>query len=78
MYPTYTDIDECVSATTNLCQQQCINTDGSYFCACYDGYQLIEGTNQCEGIPLPHDIVELRIPVYNIIIIMQISMNVMT
>ena len=48
MRPTYTDIDECM-VIINLCQQLCINTDGGYFCACNDGYQLIEGTNQCEG-----------------------------
>lgn len=44
----YVDIDECLQ-NSNLCQQLCVNTDGSYTCACMDGYQLIKGTNQCEG-----------------------------
>ena len=33
----------------SLCEQICINTNGGYFCSCWDGYNLIEGTNQCEG-----------------------------
>ena len=42
------DIDECLLNDT-LCEQLCVNTDGSYSCACMEGYQLIEGTNQCQG-----------------------------
>ena len=42
------DIDECALNAT-LCEQLCINTDGSYTCACNEGHQLIEGTNQCQG-----------------------------
>ena len=42
------DINECVQNTT-ICQQLCINTDGSYTCACINGYQLVEGINQCRG-----------------------------
>ena len=47
----FADIDECLLKDT-LCRQVCINTDGSYFCDCMDGYQLIEGTNQCQGVCL--------------------------
>ncbi|PVD35905.1 hypothetical protein C0Q70_02874 [Pomacea canaliculata] len=35
------DEDECALPTTNRCQQQCINTIGSYFCHCnQSGYEL--------------------------------------
>ena len=44
----HADINECVQ-NTSLCQQLCINTDGGYTCSCRSGYQLIEGTNQCQG-----------------------------
>lgn len=33
----------------DLCDQICMNTAGSYFCSCEDGFQLLEGTNKCEG-----------------------------
>ena len=50
------DIDECILNDT-LCHQVCVNTDGSYFCDCLEGYQLIADTDQCEGIKLyKHDI----------------------
>ena len=26
-----------------------MNTDGSYFCSCMDGFELVKGTNQCIG-----------------------------
>ncbi len=43
------DIDECAQNNT-ICSQVCVNTRGDYVCSCFDGYQLIEGTNQCEGM----------------------------
>ena len=44
------DFDECDSAANNTCEQECINTEGSYYCACYQGYQFIEGSDtNCEG-----------------------------
>lgn len=33
------DINECKEGT-NECQQQCVNTAGSYGCSCVDGYSL--------------------------------------
>ena len=32
-----------------LCDQICVNTDGSYFCSCIGGYVLEKGTNMCVG-----------------------------
>ena len=43
------DLDECASNST-LCTQRCVNTDGSYFCDCNEGYRIKVGTNQCDGI----------------------------
>ena len=44
-----TDIDEC-SLNATLCGQLCTNTDGGYTCSCENGYQLIDGSSECEGI----------------------------
>ncbi len=44
-----TDLDECAAAPT-LCEQVCNNTVGSYECSCVQGYQLVAGTSQCEGV----------------------------
>ena len=41
------DIDEC-SNGTDLCEQKCVNTEGSYHCECMNGYQLKNATH-CEG-----------------------------
>ncbi|XP_058835886.1 fibrillin-1-like isoform X2 [Topomyia yanbarensis] len=40
------DHDECRLATDNNCQQKCVNTDGSYSCECYTGYEKNE-LGQC-------------------------------
>ena len=47
-YMFHADINECLLNET-LCGQLCNNIDGSYFCSCQEGYQLIEGTVECEG-----------------------------
>ncbi|XP_029314869.1 epidermal growth factor-like protein 6 [Cottoperca gobio] len=47
---TCVDIDECVTGR-NLCpyNRQCVNTFGSYFCKCQDGYDLkyVDGKYDC-------------------------------
>uniref|UniRef100_A0A3Q1CDI0 EGF-like-domain, multiple 6 n=1 Tax=Amphiprion ocellaris TaxID=80972 RepID=A0A3Q1CDI0_AMPOC len=47
---TCVDIDECVTGK-NLCpyNRQCVNTFGSYYCKCQDGYDLkyIDGKYDC-------------------------------
>lgn len=41
-----TDIDEC-STNTDSCQQQCINTEGSYLCDCGEGFALNSDGRTC-------------------------------
>ena len=45
----YLDVDECSSNETNSCQFACINTVGSYKCACPTGYHLSADGKKCEG-----------------------------
>lgn len=40
------DIQEC-SDGTHSCSQICNNTEGSYHCLCFDGYQLSEDGFMC-------------------------------
>ena len=46
----YADLDECAAPSSNLCQQTCINTAGSYQCACHDGFQLQDDGRSCKCI----------------------------
>ena len=39
---TCQDIDECMEDSDG-CSQQCVNTAGSFVCACDDGYTLFNG-----------------------------------
>ena len=48
-----TDIDEC-SDGLDMCEQYCVNTNGSYFCECSDGDVLHDGFN-CRGKYKEHD-----------------------
>lgn len=43
----YTDIDEC--QYSSICLQKCINTEGSYKCACKPGFKL-ENEKDCVDI----------------------------
>ena len=45
----YLDVDECSSNETNSCQFACINTIGSYKCACPTGYHLSADGKKCQG-----------------------------
>ena len=47
---TQIDIDECANDTMNNCEQRCINTQGSFLCACGTGYQLNNDGMTCSGI----------------------------
>ena len=41
-------MDEC-SLNTTACTHNCTNTNGSYGCACLDGYQLEADQHNCTG-----------------------------
>ena len=40
------DINECAMGTSD-CSQICENTNGSYLCDCYYGYQLLSNNKTC-------------------------------
>ncbi|XP_046859638.1 uncharacterized protein LOC124452992 isoform X3 [Xenia sp. Carnegie-2017] len=45
------DVDECQMKTRNiLCEQKCLNTQGSYRCLCYEGYKLGNDLHTCHDI----------------------------
>ena len=48
VYISYTDVDECAGSPP-VCSQQCINTMGSFTCACDHGYQLARDGIKCDG-----------------------------
>lgn len=45
----FTDINECLIAGSNQCNQNCHNTVGSYTCSCRDGYSLDSNRFGCSG-----------------------------
>uniref|UniRef100_A0A8C3V6E4 EGF like domain multiple 7 n=1 Tax=Catharus ustulatus TaxID=91951 RepID=A0A8C3V6E4_CATUS len=48
-----TDVDECASQSHG-CSQLCINTAGSFHCACQDGFSLAADDKSCQPlVPLP-------------------------
>ena len=44
----YLDVNKC-GMLTGGCQHQCINTNGSYFCRCNDGFFLNGNGKTCTG-----------------------------
>ena len=42
------DVDECAIGR-DLCDQVCINTVGSYSCACSSGYEIAADRRTCKG-----------------------------
>ena len=45
------DTDECLLNKDNrFCSQMCINTNGSYYCLCNDGFLLQSDNYNCIGI----------------------------
>ena len=50
MFAGVVDIDECAEGAEGAvsCNHTCVNTNGSYFCGCDDGYVLQDNFN-CRG-----------------------------
>ncbi|XP_068609168.1 epidermal growth factor-like protein 7 [Brachionichthys hirsutus] len=46
-----TDVDECGEG--RRCAQECVNTAGSYRCACADGFRLAGDGFSCRSLPPP-------------------------
>ena len=42
------DVNEC-SDGLHSCEQMCNNTQGSYQCLCFDGYELTSDGYSCQG-----------------------------
>ena len=49
----FTDINECKTNNAN-CAQQCVNTNGSYYCKCQLGYSRNPDNITCESIHVLH------------------------
>ncbi|KAJ7305195.1 hypothetical protein JRQ81_011103 [Phrynocephalus forsythii] len=45
----FKEVDECSRANNGGCEQRCINTLGSYKCACDPGYELASDKRRCEA-----------------------------
>jgi len=43
------DINECLDDTLNCCEQVCVNTNGSHYCDCDEGYELNSNSCTCDG-----------------------------
>ena len=48
IYNLMSDMDECTLGI-NGCNQNCVNTDGSYLCSCFTGYHLMSNQKTCVG-----------------------------
>ena len=49
--PLIADKNEC-DTSNGGCAHSCINTIGSYYCECDDGYQLASNGKSCNGMTL--------------------------
>ena len=43
----YLDLNEC--RRYNECAQTCVNTVGSFYCSCWNGYELADDNRTCTG-----------------------------
>lgn len=48
MISIVSDIDEC-AMNYDSCEQNCHNTNGSYYCSCITGYRLSIDEFNCDG-----------------------------
>ena len=42
----FIDVNECL-VNNGGCHQRCINTEGSYYCECFEGYFFDTWTSSC-------------------------------
>ena len=43
-----TDVDEC-AGPDHGCDHNCLNSKGSYYCSCFEGYELSSDGHMCNG-----------------------------
>ena len=53
IYNQLSDMDECTLGI-NGCNQNCVNTEGTYLCSCFAGYQLGSDNHTCLGKNISH------------------------
>ena len=51
-------MDECFLGTDG-CNQNCVNTDGSYLCYCTPGYHLMSDQKTCAGTLIKYSVFKL-------------------
>ena len=51
--PLFPDINKC-TINNGGCSQVCLNTEGSYTCDCYPGYELGPNNHTCNGMSTIH------------------------
>ena len=44
----YLDVNECLDNNAG-CEHNCENTDGSYYCTCNSGFELLSDNHTCKG-----------------------------
>ena len=81
MVSSHVDIDECALGISG-CEQQCTNTNGSYYCTCRNGFSLQNDSKSCCTFTCAIDIDEcinetLTCPILVIMIKVLIPMEVM-
>ncbi len=47
----FLDINECELSGQGGCQQECLNTHGTYRCQCRSGYRLASDGRSCDALP---------------------------
>ena len=45
---SFTDIDECNENVKNNCSHMCINSPGSYYCKCPNGFHMSQDNKSCK------------------------------
>ena len=51
VYILYLENDKCATSTDD-CEHDCINTEGSFYCICDNGYRLNADNATCDGMSL--------------------------
>lgn len=74
-----TDIDECLEDGHHICDQNCVNTPGSYICTCMPGYILGNDNWTCHisGMPSFYSIIMFHTPISSFVFSILYTASVM-